>query len=164
MRNKTIELVPLWQNVYVMIQRIQSVYLFGVAVSSIVMFFVPFGEVGGYTLTAMELSNTEEVLKQTLPLAGLIAVASILALTTIFLFKNRTLQIKLCTLSMILQAGILVLALFHYLDGVAVELDDAQPIYSIGIYLPVVGMVLSFLASKTIKKDDDLVKSVDRLR
>ncbi|MDC3260260.1 DUF4293 domain-containing protein, partial [bacterium] len=39
-----------------------------------------------------------------------------------------------------------------------------KPTYALGIYMPVIGMVLSFLASKAIKKDEDLVKSVDRLR
>ena len=147
-----------------MIQRIQSVYLFGVAVLSIAMFFVPFGVVGGYTLTAMKLSSTEEILSTTYPLAALITAAIVLSFGSAFLFKNRKLQMKLCTLSMILQAGILVLALFHYLDGAAAELGEKQPAYAIGIYIPAIGMILSFLASKAIKKDDDLVKSVDRIR
>jgi hypothetical protein len=147
-----------------MIQRIQSVYLFGVAILSVVLFFTPFGEVSGYTLTATELSNGEEVLKNTLPLAIVIGTAIVLALLTAFMFKNRKLQIKLCALSMIMQAGILAIAMFLYLDGTATELGDVKPTYALGIYLPVMGMVLSFLASKAIKKDDNLVKSVDRIR
>ncbi|MBL4624279.1 MAG: DUF4293 domain-containing protein [Flavobacteriales bacterium] len=147
-----------------MIQRIQSVYLFGVAIVSVVLFFVPFGVVSGYTLTATELSNGQEILKNTYPLAGIIAVGIVLAVATVFMYKNRRIQIKLCTLSMILQAGILVVALFHYLDGAAAELGDEMPQYAMGTYLPAVGMILSYLASKAIKKDDDLVKSVDRLR
>ena len=34
----------------------------------------------------------------------------------------------------------------------------------IGIFLPVVSIVFLALANKAIKKDEDLVKSVDRLR
>ena len=135
-----------------MIQRIQSVYLSGVAVIGVVLFLVPFGTIDGFTLTATELSNSKEVLKQTYPLAVVIGLGLLVALASIFTFKNRKLQIKLCTLSMINQAAILALAMFLYLDGTA------------GIYIPVIGMILSFLATKAIKKDEDLVKSVDRLR
>jgi peptidoglycan/LPS O-acetylase OafA/YrhL len=147
-----------------MIQRIQSVYLSGVAVIGVVLFLVPFGTIDGFTLTATELSNSKEVLKQTYPLAVVIGFGLLVALASIFTFKNRKLQIKLCTLSMINQAAILALAMFLYLDGTATELGDEKPTYAIGIYMPVIGMVLSFLASKAIKKDEDLVKSVDRLR
>ncbi|MGY8927787.1 MAG: DUF4293 family protein, partial [Flavobacteriales bacterium] len=55
-----------------MIQRIQSVYLSGVAVIGVVLFLVPFGTIDGFTLTATELSNSKEVLKQTYPLAVVI--------------------------------------------------------------------------------------------
>jgi ABC-type polysaccharide transport system permease subunit len=34
----------------------------------------------------------------------------------------------------------------------------------IGMFLPIVAIVLLVLANKAIKKDEDLVKSVDRLR
>lgn len=147
-----------------MIQRIQSVYLFGVAVLSIVMFMVPFGMVGDYTLTAISLANGDEVLKETYPLAGLVGAGLIVSIVSIFLFKKRKLQIKVCTLSMIVQAAILAVAMFLYLDSTASELGIEKPTYAIGTFLPAIGMVLSFLASKAIKKDDDLVRSVDRLR
>ncbi len=147
-----------------MIQRIQSVYLSGVAIIGVVLFLVPFGTISAFTLTATELSSSKEVLKQTYPLAIVIGFGLLVALAGIFTFKNRKLQIKLCTLSMINQAAILALAMFLYLDGTATELGDEKPTYAIGIYLPVIGMVLSFLASKAIRKDEDLVKSVDRLR
>lgn len=34
----------------------------------------------------------------------------------------------------------------------------------VGMFLPIVSIVLLVLANKAIKKDEDLVKSVDRLR
>ncbi len=117
-----------------MIQRIQSVYLFGVAVLSVVMFMVPFGIVGDYTLTAISLANADEVLKETYPLAGLIGAGLIVSVISIFLFKNRKLQIKVCALSMIVQAAILAVAMFLYLDGTATELKLEQPTYAIGTF------------------------------
>jgi hypothetical protein len=36
--------------------------------------------------------------------------------------------------------------------------------YGLGMYLPVIALAFTFLANRGIKKDEDLVKSVDRLR
>lgn len=147
-----------------MIQRIQSVYLGGVFIMSALLFFIPFGTIGEYVVTATQIANGEEVVKSTTPLAVLIVAAAALALVTTFMFKNRKLQMKLCSLTMIMQAVVMAMTLFMYIDPTAKELGIEEVSYGIGTYLPIGGMVLAFLASKAIKKDDDLVNSVDRIR
>ena len=41
---------------------------------------------------------------------------------------------------------------------------EASSEKGIGMFLPIVVILFAFLANKAIKKDEDLVKSVDRLR
>ena len=61
--------------------------------------------------------------------------------------------------------NLILLGLFVYrslnLSGDATSVVSEK---GIGMFLPIVAIVLLVLANKAIKKDEDLVKSVDRLR
>ncbi len=61
--------------------------------------------------------------------------------------------------------NVILLGLFVYrtltVSGEATEIVSEK---GIGMFLPIVSIVLLVLANKAIKKDEDLVKSVDRLR
>ena len=51
-----------------------------------------------------------------------------------------------------------------YVDNVQDELHAETVVYAFGTYIPLINMVLSVLAMRWIKKDIDLIKSIDRLR
>ena len=94
-------------------------------------------------------------------LAGLGLVASIVA---IFIFKQRVLQLRLGYMVIILSILIpLVAFLLIYNEKTAVN-DVNQINDSFGLYLPVLALIFGVLANKFVKKDDKLVKSMDRLR
>ena len=137
-----------------MIQRIQSLYLLIAAIIS-----------GGLSFIFYLWENVKEVLifaKDNMLFFSLFMVSAVLALITIFLFKNRQLQFVLGRVNIILN--LILLGLFVYrslsLSGEISEVSEK----GIGMLLPVFSIVFLVLANKAIKKDEDLVKSVDRLR
>ena len=137
-----------------MIQRIQSLYLLIAAIIS-----------GGLSFVFYLWQNVKEVLifaKDNMLFLSLFMVSAALAFITIFLFKNRQLQFVLGRVNIILN--LILLGLFVYrslnLSGEISEISEK----GIGMLLPVFSIVFLVLANKAIKKDEDLVKSVDRLR
>ncbi|MDH7444720.1 DUF4293 domain-containing protein [Aquimarina sp. 2201CG14-23] len=136
-----------------MIQRIQTIYLFLVmALSGGVSTILPYGlDQNGETLLPQ---NNFLVL-------GMFAGSAVLALASIFLFKNRKLQFVLGRINILLN--FILLGVFVYwsltLSG---ETEVSEK--GIGMLIPVISIVLLVMANKAIRKDENLVKSVDRLR
>ncbi|NBL64226.1 DUF4293 family protein [Flavobacterium sp. NST-5] len=137
-----------------MIQRIQTVYLF---LSFLAMGVMPF-------LFPLEtdISGNKAVYFTDYTLDVVLFLGSAaLSLVTIFLYNNRKLQFVLCRLNMILNLILLGLFVYHSLNlpgGVA------TPEKGIGMFMPIFSIVFLVLANRAIKKDEDLVKSADRLR
>lgn len=136
-----------------MIQRIQTLYIVIAVlfiISARIWFPVVLDENGIAIMDANE------------PLAiGLMAVAALAALLALFNYKNRPRQIILNRSSMLLQ--IILLGVFAYrsltLSG---EIQFSEK--GIGVIFPIISIVFLWMANKAIKRDEDLVKSVDRLR
>jgi len=136
-----------------MIQRIQSIYLLVVA-----------GISGGLIFVFHIWKTAQEVLffaKDEILVLSLFLGSAALALISIFMFKNRKSQFVIGRLNIILN--LILLGLFVYRSlNLSGEMDISEK--GIGILLPVFSIVFLVLANKAIKKDEDLVKSVDRLR
>jgi peptidoglycan/LPS O-acetylase OafA/YrhL len=139
-----------------MIQRIQSVYLLLVVLLSIMLFFMPV-----YSVESVEKPHDFKIVFSTLYVI-LNLVIAILALITIFLYKNRNLQVKLSNLNMLLIC-IFVGAIFYFAPQAKIDID-ARVNYAIGCYFPLVQLAFTFLAIRAIRKDEQLVRSADRLR
>jgi len=92
----------------------------------------------------------------------------LLAVVTIFLFKNRKLQFRLTVLNIFLSIGAIVLQYFKVLDfanGLAATGKTVtSSTYLPPAFLPVLILVFLFLAARGIYKDQRLIKSLDRLR
>lgn len=99
----------------------------------------------------------------TYTLAIFMAVAAISNLVIIFLFNKRKLQIKLTRYSFILKLALLVVIAF-YTYVLAGTFDEEAIRPNLGTLFIVIAMIFDWLAIKAIKKDDDLVRSVDRIR
>lgn len=142
-----------------MIQRIQSLYLLLAALLSASLFYFPLFELpaappGTGPATFSITSNAFLMI--------LCAIAGIGSFIVIFLFKNRPLQLKACRLILIVLF-VMIGLLFYTSDTFSSGLDQ-KVIFKTGTYLPLIQVVLVFLAHRGIKKDDDLVRSADRLR
>jgi ABC-type polysaccharide transport system permease subunit len=88
-------------------------------------------------------------------------VSAFFSVLSISRFKQRKSQFMLGRLNILLNFFLLGLFLYQSLN-VSGETEVSEK--GIGIFLPIISIVLLALANKAIKKDEDLVKSVDRLR
>ena len=77
------------------------------------------------------------------------------------MYKNRKFQFVLGRLNIILNFFLLGFFVYQSLN---VSGETVVSEKGIGMFLPIISIVLLVLANKAIKKDEDLVKSVDRLR
>ncbi|MCW3167572.1 DUF4293 domain-containing protein [Chryseobacterium sp. 09-1422] len=80
---------------------------------------------------------------------------------SLFSFKNRKRQIMLNNISIIINAlliGILVYWMQNLSGGIDFPEKGIEPVF------PLIAVICLFLANVFIKKDERLVKSVDRLR
>jgi len=137
-----------------MIQRIQTIYLLlTFLITGVLFFFIPLWTLNnGKAFYFMQ----DQVYTVLLGLSTMLTVISIIS------YKKRQNQFVMGRLNIILN--LILLGLFVYrslnLSGEAVTVSEK----GIGMFLPIVAIVLLVLANKAIKKDEDLVKSVDRLR
>ncbi len=152
-----------------MIQRIQTFYLLLSLVVIGLMFFFPFTIFMDtdavkyvFDFSGIYESGTGEVVTGTLPFQILLVVVAVINLVTIFLYKNRRLQMRAAVFNMLLMAGLLVLAGW-YIYYTLQELQG-QVYYRVTLLFPLIGIVLTWLAFRNILKDELLVRSADRLR
>ena len=144
-----------------MIQRIQSVYLLIATVLSggfIFLFNLWTTEQGTKFYTLDSLSSDNLVLASVFVL---FMASALLTLITIFQFKKRQLQFVLGRLTILINF-ILVGILVYFAQNLSGEIKISEK--GIGLLIPIFTIVFVALANKAIKKDEELVKSVDRLR
>jgi glucan phosphoethanolaminetransferase (alkaline phosphatase superfamily) len=155
-----------------MIQRIQSLYLSLTTILSCLFLngsFLNFTDQSGslikVTVTQMirETSSLEhELIERTFPLSILILLITVLSVLTILLFKKRSLQMWLVKfLIMFVVAFIIVSGVYTY---IIMTKYDSHIIPGFKMAIPLLQLIFSVLAYMGIRKDDNLVKSYDRLR
>ncbi len=137
-----------------MIQRIQTIYLIlAFVVTGILPFIFPL-----WTMS----DKVDYFFMQNQVYVILLGLSTTLSVLSIISYKKRQNQFVINRLNMILN--LILLGLFVYrslnLSGETIFVSEK----GIGMFLPIIAIVLLVLANKAIKKDEDLVKSVDRLR
>jgi hypothetical protein len=143
-----------------MIQRIQTVYLLCASIVSGVLIFVfNLWKAIEKSIFALDLFNSESYVIKLIPI--LFLVSAVLAFVAIFLFKNRKLQFVTGRLTILIN--LILLGLLIYLS-LTLPGEAAVSEKGIGMFIPILVILLIVLANKAIKKDEDLVKSADRLR
>ncbi|WP_339842274.1 DUF4293 domain-containing protein [uncultured Maribacter sp.] len=136
-----------------MIQRIQSFYLLIVAILTGVLpfFFNLWIDIDGIEVFA----DNEMLISITFYSSAVLAIWSIVQ------FKNRKTQFVINRLNMILNVFLLGFFVYRSLN-LSGETSVSEK--GIGMLIPVFSVIFLVLANRAIKKDEDLVKSVDRLR
>jgi hypothetical protein len=137
-----------------MIQRIQTIYLFlAFVVTGILPFLFPL-----WTMN----DGQDYFFMQNQVYVILLGLSTTLTVVSVVSYKKRQNQFVIGRLNIILN--LILLGLFVYrslnVSGETVLVSEK----GIGMFLPIVAIVLLVLANKAIKKDEDLVKSADRLR
>lgn len=136
-----------------MLQRIQTLYLF---ISCIVTAILPFVFPLWKEAPEVSVYFTTSIIYMVL-----FGIVSFLTLVSIFSFKKRQNQFVLNRLSIIFNFILLGFFVYRTLS-LSGETEVSEK--GIGTFLPAISIVLLVLANRAIKKDEDLVKSVDRLR
>jgi len=136
-----------------MIQRIQTLYLILIALlnSLGIFFFQPLDAsviIGIFTLP-------DEVIW------GTFSVSATLALVSVFQYKQRSKQLVINRINLLLE--LFLMGFFAYLS-LNLSGEDTSSLKGIAVFVPLFSIVLLVMANKSIQKDEDLVKSVDRLR
>lgn len=145
-----------------MIQRIQSIFLLLCSASFFGLFGLPLAtsSVSLPQLFAdMVYSISDNVILLVLCILG-----GVVSLGAIFLYNNRGLQLKMSYLAIVLSILLPLTAfLLVFNEGTgsanADKINDAP-----GMYLPLAGLLFSVLAARYIQKDENTVRSMDRLR
>lgn len=149
-----------------MIQRIQSVYLLLVVILLIASLCLPLGtfidaDMTNYRFTNLGVTQAENFYS-TWGLFSILLLSVIIAFATIFLYKNRVLQLRMTTFNTILLVGYYITFLV-FLFNIKGNLQASFQI-NWALCLPLVSIILNYLAIRAIGKDEILVKAADRLR
>ena len=99
----------------------------------------------------------------TLVLAVLVIATTLINLIVIFIYKRRVLQMRLCVYNILLTLALLGVHLyFHFM--LKKNLSISSSAFTVAAIFPVVNIILIFQAFRSIRRDDLLIKSYDRLR
>lgn len=156
-----------------MIQRIQSIYMLLASVAMLAMFFFSLAEfVGGtesFSLKLFGVYSTQQAQQMVAPTTymGVLAVlATILPFITIFAYKRRMLQIRMCYVALVLTFGVMIFVGYYtYRAHISIANFKLSAIsYSVVDLMPIVAILFLWLAIKSIIKDEAMVRSLDRLR
>lgn len=149
-----------------MIQRKQTVFLLLALIATVVSLCLPLGrwELPGmgveptlYNLASVDANGAYDFSYCYLFL--LLALSSVLSLVTIFLFRNRKLQMTLCKVN--LASIVLWYAAFVFFVVFGSEMPFHQ---QFAAYLPFVAAVFVWLAHRGVVADEKLVRAADRIR
>ncbi|RMG85058.1 MAG: DUF4293 family protein [Bacteroidetes bacterium] len=145
-----------------MIQRIQTIFLIVAAAAALTLFVFPFANTSQSIPDSYFADQDFDVFDH-ISLIIAFALAGALTLVSIFLYKNRPLQIKLVWGGVLANIAGLVFAILLFRDA-KMHLDKVQISENIGAFLPAVFVIAGLLAIRYIRKDEEIVRSADRLR
>jgi hypothetical protein len=142
-----------------LIQRIQTIWLLLSAAAAALMYRLP---LWSYQRTGA-VEWTDYVAPESLLLLTLVTAALVNSAVNVFLFRNRPLQKKLCILGIILALLILAVEVMQ-VEEIRQTLNPTAGRWQLGALMPMLMIVFLVLAFLGIRKDDALIKSLDRLR
>jgi len=161
----------------VMIQRKQTILLLLAILSFVFLFIFPFASFKLGTIVTCQISilgiDNFELFTEFLPKFNyMFIVMQILATLfislvgiAIFTYKKRPLQVRLCAFALLINA-LMIGAMFFTVNMVtkAISLDAGDVSYLWMTYLPMVTLFPIRFAIRAIRKDEAMVRSLDRLR
>lgn len=157
-----------------MIQRKQSIFLLLAVVAYLLCLFLPVGVVSPkgmgsdivvYNLGIVNGENGSiNIIGTCVPLFILAAVSALLSLVTIFMYRNRQLQMTLCAVTILFSCLWCIDYALLYLSMVQIPEVEGTFGISFGVCLPIVGLILVAMARKGVQDDEKLVKAADRIR
>jgi hypothetical protein len=154
-----------------MIQRIQTIYLLIAALLIGALFLIPYAEVSDgmgaiYRFDAKgfypESVQNAGLIMTGMPIVMLCAISVLFILVTIFQFKNLARQATFSRLNILIVLGLL--GMISYDVWRCTKLITGSYSLKISLAFPLIAIVLIYMAFKAIKKDEKLLKSINRIR
>ena len=142
-----------------MLQRIQSIYLLLSFLGALLMFFIPIAD-----LTFPDGNELYVYIEREVYLMILAGAVAALSLINIFLYKKRNIQVIIGFLALVLTA----IFMFSIILNVEMTSEESttgvEGSYTWGTFVPFLIIIFTSLALRNIRKDEMLVRSMDRLR
>lgn len=129
-----------------MLQRIQTIWTFLAVLAAVSLF----------------LTGQDAAVFGSIPVVNIGCITLVLVgLLSVFSYKNRKRQILLNTISIIINVlliGVLTYWLLNLSGGIQIPEKGIEPVF------PLIAVICLLIANIYIRRDERLVKSVDRLR
>ncbi len=152
-----------------MIQRIQTLFLLVVAILMGSLYFFPIAQLFGeqqeiyeFYFNGLRVFGEEDLYVATWPTFVLLSVIVFIAFFSIFLFKRRVLQMRVNLFNIVLMLGYLGLNYF-YIQNFHNQMDG-KVVYHLVAVFPIISVIFTYLAIRSIGKDEALIRSIDRIR
>lgn len=145
-----------------MIQRMQSLLLLLAAGSLGTLYAFPFLRATEEVEQSQFLADGHFTISDHPAIITAFGLAGLLALISIFIFRNRKAQMKITAATMILTLAAIVMTAILFTQDVPNRAFGFT--IGAGAFLPLVALILAGVAYRLIHKDDKLVRSMDRLR
>ncbi|MBL7733706.1 MAG: DUF4293 family protein [Chitinophagaceae bacterium] len=140
-----------------MIQRQQTLWLLLATLAAVLTFFFPFAT-GEAIVKGTSMKAKAEVIAGGNFFTLILTILSVgLSFVTIFMFKDRKLQMRLALVGLLLAVVILVLYFMEMKKLIS-------PTPALWVILPAATVAGYYMAFRGIRKDEKLVKSLDKLR
>jgi hypothetical protein len=156
-----------------MIQRKQTLFLVLAAIALSALFFFPLakfiGDIDSLQLYIYKLDSLVPDHTPSFPailvliMAFMAVLMLLLSVVSIFMYKNRKMQMFLVRIGIIVNI-VLIAAFFFYFVHELEMATGALVSYEVGTYILLAPLVLFTLAYRGIVSDEKLIRSVDRLR
>ncbi|MFI3315691.1 MAG: DUF4293 domain-containing protein [Rikenellaceae bacterium] len=163
-----------------MIQRVQTLFLLLAVILLTIMLFNPIATIpssdGELLIKPFVFGDgAQESISQvsaTIYLSLLLVATVAISFFSIFCYRNRPFQTKLCVINIGLLIGLQIFVAFaiYRATGYIGQMNSEIPNYSAGLsysivsVFPIISAIASYLALRNIIKDELLIKSLNRLR
>jgi hypothetical protein len=149
-----------------MIQRIQTIFLLLVTGLLVASMCLPVGYFMGtdaaqYTFMPAGIAVKEQF-HSTWGVLSILLLSTIISFATIFMYRNRMLQIRMTIFCSVLLVGY-YLTFLTFMFMLKSDLEASFRI-SWALCLPLVAIILNYLAIRAIGRDEVMVRAADRLR
>ncbi|MHB9146910.1 MAG: DUF4293 domain-containing protein [Candidatus Amoebophilus sp.] len=161
-----------------MLQRIQTVFLLLIVITICIFLFLPIWHktdlmtLHSYTIYAWQLKELDlakNLIHNTvMPYALLGSISVVIGLVAVYeiiRFDNRRLQLQLGALNSLLLTALVGLIIYLVTKSQTALLPNVAGSYcKFGFSMPIVAVINNLLANYFIRKDEKLVRSIDRIR
>jgi hypothetical protein len=147
-----------------MIQRIQTIFLALASAASFSLLALPFAR--SSKPASGVFSDQVYNIQDHVALMVAFLLGAVLSLGAIFLYQNRQAQMKLVRVAfVVLIIGLILAVVLFFNESKANEaMASVEVSAGLGLYVPILALVLKGLALRAINKDERTVRSIDRLR